>query len=86
MKREESTIKGEDRGKKKAPSKSKSQYGDIFHLYETHSDDNPAIETKKPRKSASQLSKLLHSSTVHPPIEEGKFGVNIAISNIYQFN
>ena len=69
-------MNAEDKGKKRAPSKSKSQYGDIFHLYETQSDwipseGNSAPEHGKEPKTASNTSKIIHSSSVHPSTEEG---------------
>ena len=73
---DESTTKVEEQGKKKAPSKSKSHYGDIFHLYESQSGEQvtvtPVTENKKQKKYFS--SRMSKSSTVHPPIaiEEGK--------------
>ena len=84
-------MNAEDKGKKRAPSKSKSQYGDIFHLYETQSDwvpseENPVPEHGKEPKTASNTSKIIHSSSVHPSTEEGMLKLLLKILRMIYIN
>lgn len=76
----------EDKGKKKAPSKSKSQYGDIFHLYQSQDDETEngrsVTEQSKKHKTASNTSKRIHSPSVHPSTEEGTLMLSFEILRI----